>query len=128
MLIHNIPVLHTFRRELRNHLTLAESKLWIYLKQSQLDGRKFRRQHSVSYYILDFYCPSEHLAVELDGAVHDDKSAREYDRERDIFLSCYKIKVLRFENKWVFQQTEAVLVEIKKHFGWLTTPSSKEIV
>ncbi len=122
--VNNLPVLRTFRKELRHHLTPAEAKLWTLLKQSQLDGRKFRRQHSVGYYILDFYCPSERLAVELDGAVHDSESAQEYDRERDMFLGYYRIKVLRFENKLVFQQTEAVLMEIKNSFGWWkeTTP------
>jgi very-short-patch-repair endonuclease len=120
----NLPNLRTFRRELRNHLTPAEASLWTLLKQSQLDGRKFRRQHSVGGYILDFYCPVERLAIELDGAVHDTVSAQEYDCERDIFLKHCGIKVLRFENQWVFQQTEAVLTEIRTHFGWLkeTTP------
>lgn len=117
--INNLPVLRTFRKELRNHLTPAEAKLWTLLKKSQLDGRKFRRQHSVGYYILDFYCPAERLAVELDGAAHDSASAQEYDRERDLFLLCFDIKVLRFENKLVFQQAEAVLMEIRKHFGWV---------
>lgn len=116
--VNNLPMLRTFRKELRNHLTPAEAKLWTLLKQSQLDGRKFRRQHSVGHYILDFYCPAERLAIELDGAVHDSASAQEYDRERDLFLECFGIKVLRFENKWVFQETEAILLDIKKYFGW----------
>ena len=122
--INNLPYLRAFRQELRNHLTPAEAKLWTLLKQSQLAGRKFRRQHGVGFYILDFYCPSERLAIELDGAVHDTESAQEYDCERDLFLNYYGIKVLRFENKFVFQQTEAVLTEIRKHFGWEreTTP------
>jgi len=72
---------------------------------------------------LDFYCPAEHLAIELDGAVHSTEEAQEYDRERDIFLNSCRIKVLRFENKMVFQQTEAVLMEIKKHFGWFAEPT-----
>jgi len=121
--INNLPLLRTFRKELRNHLTPAEAKLWSFLKQSQLNGRKFRRQHSAGYYILDFYCPAEHLAIELDGAVHSTEEAQEYDRERDIFLNSCRIKVLRFENKMVFQQTEAVLMEIKKHFGWFAEPT-----
>jgi very-short-patch-repair endonuclease len=116
--VNNLPVLRAFRKELRGHLTPAEAKLWTLLKNSQLDGRKFRRQHSVGCYILDFYCPAERLAVELDGAAHDSASAQEYDRERDLFLSFFDIKVLRFENKLIFQQTEAVLMEIRKHFGW----------
>ncbi len=124
--LNNIPELRTFRKALRNHLTPAEAKLWIHLKQSQLDGRKFRRQHSIGNYILDFYCPAERLAVELDGAVHDSVSAQEYDHERDQFLACFGIKVLRFENKWVFQQTEAVLTHIKNHFGWQALKQSSE--
>ena len=74
-------------------------------------------------YILDFYCPSERLAVELDGAVHDTASAQEYDRERDTFLELFGIKVLRFENKLGFQQTEGVLLEIRSHFGWCDHPA-----
>ncbi|MEY4590457.1 MAG: hypothetical protein RL497_2533 [Pseudomonadota bacterium] len=116
--VNNLPVLRTFRKQLRNNLTPAEAKLWTHLKQSQLEGRKFRRQHSIGFYILDFYCPSERLAIELDGAAHDSAHAQEYDRERGLFLEYFGIKVLRFENKWVFQQTEGVLMHIKNHFGW----------
>ena len=119
MLVNNLPTLRTFRKALRNNLTPAEARLWTLLKGSQLAGRKFRRQHSVANYILDFYCPSERLAVELDGAVHDSVEAQEYDRERDMFLEQFGIKVLRFENRLVFQQQAAgVLMEIQRHFGW----------
>src|SRR5688572_7570971 len=83
------PYLQTFRTELRKHLTPAEAALWNYLKRSQLDGRKFRRQHSVGDYILDFYCPAERLAVELDGQVHRRYGAAFYDRERSLFLEYY---------------------------------------
>jgi very-short-patch-repair endonuclease len=116
--IHNLHQLRTFRRELRKHLTPAEAKLWTHLKGAHLEGRKFRRQHSVARYILDFYCPQERLAIELDGEVHSFVSAQEYDLERDAFLSMLGIKVLRFENKVVFRDTEAVLIEIQRHFGW----------
>ena len=95
MRVNNLPTLRTFRKALRNHLTPAEAKLWTLLKGSQLAWRKFRRQHSVGSYILDFYCPSERLAVELDGAVHDSAEAQAYDRERDLFLEQFGIKVLR---------------------------------
>lgn len=118
MLVNNLPTLRTFRKSLRNNLTPAEARLWTLLKGSQLAGRKFRRQHSIANYILDFYCPSERLAVELDGAVHDSVEAQEYDRERDMFLEQFGVKVLRFENRLVFQQTERVLMEIQRNFGW----------
>jgi len=63
--INNRPELKKFRKNLRNNSTSAEATLWTYLQKSQLDGRKFKRQHSVENYILDFYCPSEKLCVEL---------------------------------------------------------------
>ena len=116
--IHNLPHLKTFRKELRNRLTPAESILWKFLQNSRLDGRKFRRQHSVGNYILDFYCPSEKLAIELDGQGHFEISQNDYDFERDIFLKNFEIKVLRFENKLVSRDIEAVLEAIKSGFGW----------
>lgn len=124
--INNLPYLKTFRKALRNNLTPAEAKFWTLVQNSQLEGRKFRRQHSVGNYILDFYCPSEKLAIELDGEVHFNETAQERDEERTLFLNCFGIKVLRFENKLVFEQTEAVLEEIKTNFGWsknTTTPA-----
>ena len=116
--LNNLPELKTFRRELRNQLTPAEAKLWDYLKASKFDGRKFRRQHSVGPFILDFYCPGEHLAIKLDGQVHLSISARDYDRERDVFLAHFGIPVLRFENNFVFECPEYVMGHIKEHFGW----------
>jgi len=116
--INNLPYLKTFRKKLRNNLTPAEAKFWTLVQNSKLEGRKFRRQHSVGNYILDFYCPSEKLAIELDGEVHFNETAQLKDAERTLFLNYYGIKVLRFENKLVFEQTEQVLDEIKESFGW----------
>ena len=67
-------------------------------------------------YILDFYCPAERLAVELDGEVHRDAGL--YDYERKLFLNHYGIKVIRFENFLVFEETEYVLHRISSFFGW----------
>lgn len=116
--LNNLPALRTFRTALRHHLKPAEARLWTHLQRSQLAGRKFRRQHSVGRYILDFYCPAERLAIELDGAAHDSEMAQHYDAERDLFLRHCGIRVLRFENKRVFLQPDEVLAEIAKHFGW----------
>jgi very-short-patch-repair endonuclease len=115
--VHNLPHLKHFRKELRKNLTPAEATLWRMLQQKKLDGRKFRRQHSVGNYILDFYCPAERLAIELDGEVHNNVSAQEYDLERDLFLKHFGIKVLRFENRMVFEQPEMVLEAIRLEFG-----------
>jgi len=100
-------------------LTPAEARLWTILKNSKLDGRKFRRQHSVGKYILDFYCASEKLAIELDGAGHYTGRGIENDRERTSFIEQFGINVIRFENKRVFEDEEWVLDNIRTHFGWV---------
>jgi len=112
------PYLQTFRTELRGHLTPAEAALWKALQRSQVEGRKFRRQHSVGDYILDFYCPAERLAIELDGEVHRNELADLYDYERKVFLKSFGIKVIRFENFLIFEELEYVLARIATFFGW----------
>lgn len=114
--LHNKKELKDFRKALRNHGTSAEAVMWTLLKDKQLDGRKFRRQHSVGYYILDFYCPAERLAIELDGAHHFTEEGIKYDEERTKFLESMNIRVIRFENEEVFTRQEAVVMEIKKQF------------
>jgi very-short-patch-repair endonuclease len=104
------------RKKLRNNATSAEAELWKYIKGKKLDGRKFRRQFSVGSYILDFYCPSENLCVELDGDPHGDYIQIEKDNLRDEYLKKSGIKVLRFENRFVFQTPEFVLETIKSAF------------
>ena len=115
---HNLPELRTFRTELRSQLTPAEASFWNIVKNAKLDGRKFRRQHSVRRYILDFYCPSERLGIELDGQVHFNEVAAEYDHERKLFLEHFRIKVIRFENKWVFEEPDLIVNHIRESFGW----------
>jgi len=85
--LNNIKPLKHRRKKLRNNSTIAEAFLWNYLKHSQLENKKFRRQHSVGKFILDFYCPSEKLAVELDGAPHFTEEGIEYDKKRTEFLN-----------------------------------------
>ena len=113
----NLPHLKTFRKTLRNNATPAEAKLWTMLKGKQMEGRKFRRQHSFANYILDFFCPEEGLAIELDGQGHFDATQAEYDRERDWFLETFGIRVLRFENKWVWDNPDGLLREVISYFG-----------
>ena len=114
--IHNIKLFKEKRKHLRNNLTPSEAKLWVLLKDSQLENRKFRRQHSVGPYVLDFYCPSEKLCIELDGDSHYTEAGFEYDTARTEILNSLNIRVLRFENKEVFENPEGILEEIKRHF------------
>jgi len=114
--VNNRPELKDFRKKLRNNSTSAEASLWIRLKNKQLEGRKFRRQFSVDNYILDFYCTSEKLCIELDGAGHFTDAGFEYDEERTAVLNNHGIRVIRFENKEVFDSIESVMETIKNTF------------
>ncbi|MFG6685132.1 endonuclease domain-containing protein [Mariniflexile sp. HNIBRBA6329] len=114
--IHNLKYLEERRKELRKRLTSAEATLWKQLQKSQLNGRKFRRQHSIKNYIVDFYCPSEKLIIELDGAYHFDFAQQQYDLERTTQLETLGFKVIRFENKLIFENLPEVLNEIVNNF------------
>ncbi|RTQ46836.1 endonuclease domain-containing protein [Hymenobacter gummosus] len=114
--IHNLGHKKDARRQLRNHATTAEALLWRGLQRSQLVGRKFRRQHSIGPYIVDFYCPSEKLVVELDGAAHFTASGGAYDAERTAYLNGLGLRVLRFGNRFVLQQADNVLAAIQAAF------------
>jgi very-short-patch-repair endonuclease len=114
--IHNRKQFKARRKSLRKKLTAAEAALWSLIKGKQLDGRKFRRQHGVDKYILDFYCPSEMLAIELDGEHHFTDEGLMYDENRTKYLNTLNIHVLRFENEEIFQSPEGVIAEIRNHF------------
>lgn len=114
--LNNVKHLKPYRKRLRNNLTPAEASMWKLLQSSKLDAKKFRRQHSVGNYILDFYCPSQKLAIELDGAGHFTEEGITRDEIRTQFLNECGITVIRFENKLVFDKTDWVLEEIRKCF------------
>ena len=101
----NIYDLKKYRRKLRNNATPPEVIFWGIVRNKQM-GVKFRRQYSVGYYILDFYCPSLKLNVEIDGVYHEGRV--EEDFKRDVFLNECGIKVIRFSAYEVFQNIEGV--------------------
>ena len=103
------------RKELRNHLTRAEAIVWNKLKGCQLDGCKFRRQFSVGHYILDFYCPSLKLGVEVDGESHHTEEGQAHDQRRQSFLDKLGIAIIRVQNQDVYDNLEGVweLLRIK---------------
>ena len=104
------------RKELRNHGTAAEAALWRVLKKSQVGGYKFRRQHGIGPYILDFYCPMLKLGIELDGSAHDAPMADKHDEIRTKYLENQGIKILRFRNEVFYRNPNAIVEEILK-FG-----------
>ncbi|PTM08290.1 MAG: cytosine methyltransferase [Bacteroidetes bacterium] len=114
--IHNRKYLKEFRKGLRNNATKAEAKLWQALRRSQLENRKFRRQQSIKNYIVDFYCPSEKLIVEVDGKIHDNMVNSEYDYKRTEQLEKLGFKVIRFDNDDVFNNLDLILEAIKQEF------------
>jgi very-short-patch-repair endonuclease len=116
MKIFNRKSLKPRRQDLRNNPTQAEAFLWGFLKHSQFEDKKFRRQASIGSYIVDFYCPSEKLIIELDGEVHFDEEAKKYDAERTKYLESLGLKVIRFENQEVIYNLDKILKEISKHF------------
>lgn len=100
------------RQYLRNNATDAERILWSRLKGRQLLGCKFRRQHGIGVFIVDFYCPEIKLAIEIDGATHGTEAEREYDRRREEYVELYRIHFLRFTNSDVYNNLDGVLTMI----------------
>jgi very-short-patch-repair endonuclease len=100
------------RRELRRNQTEAEKTLWAHLRNRQFYGMKFFRQYSVGPYILDFYCPTVKLAVELNGGQHNQYVIKAYDAIRSEYLKTYKIVVVRFWDNDVLIDVQSVLAEL----------------
>ena len=109
----NHPATKEYSRLLRMTETSTERMLWKRLRGKQLDGYRFRQQHGFGPYVLDFYCPSIRLCIELDGGVHNDEKVKQKDEERTVFLKQNRIQVLRFRNEEVEQNIEYVLERIK---------------
>jgi very-short-patch-repair endonuclease len=97
-------------RRLRQELTPGESVLWEVLRSRQFEGLKFRSQHPVGRFIMDFYCPSLKLVIEIDGNVHDDRKV--YDRARTEQLQTFGYYVLRFSNDRILNDLSTVLIQI----------------
>ena len=117
------PEIKAFASKLRNNPTPAEKTLWQYIRNKQLEGRKFLRQHPIIYqragndfefYIPDFYCSKEKLVIELDGKIH--LKNRERDQFRDSILKSKGLKVLRIKNEEL-NNIDAVLTKIKNSFN-----------
>ncbi|MFO0895888.1 MAG: endonuclease domain-containing protein [Pirellulales bacterium] len=106
------PELLSFARRLRQDASDAESFLWALLRGRRRDGCKFRRQHPVGPFVLDFYCEQARLAIECDGGQHNTDEARRHDERRTLLLAERGIRVLRFWNHEVFEDSEAVLEAI----------------
>ncbi|CAE6920677.1 putative protein [Vibrio sp. B1ASS3] len=104
----NLKYQKQIRSQLRTNMPKPEEVLWQRIRRKQL-GVKFRRQHGIGRYIVDFYCTELNLVIEIDGNSHFSDEGKEKDAMRDAFLEALGIKVLRFTNEEVMKQTESVL-------------------
>ena len=109
-------------RDLRRNMTPAETVLWHRLRANRLNGLHFRRQHVIDRVIVDFYCHSAGLVVEVDGDIHDRQ--RGYDAAREQMLMARGLRVVRFTNGRVLQEIDSVAEEIRQMANLSPQPSS----
>jgi len=98
--------------ELRKKQTSAETLLWELIRNRQLLGLKFRRQHQFGDYVADFYCHEAQLVIECDGPVHEPNERWHHDQKRNEYMIQQGLRVLRFTNERILNDTEKVLDEI----------------
>jgi very-short-patch-repair endonuclease len=101
--------LKPFSRRLRSNMTDAERMLWQRLRGKQVQGLQFYRQKPLLNYIVDFYCPKAGLVIELDGSQHLESEGRRKDAQRDRALAELGLRILRFDDRQVLAETEAVV-------------------
>ena len=101
-------------KELKKRETKAEKILWEYLRAKKINGLKFRRQHPIERFVVDFYCHKAKLVIELDGSIHNLEDVIERDKGRAAEIEKYDLKIIRFMNEEVINKIEYVIEEIKK--------------
>ncbi len=104
-------------RKLRSQMTDEEKRLWQRLRAKRLDGFRFRRQQIIDGFIVDFYCHSVGLVIEVDGEVHQNQVA--YDAERDAILKARGLQVIRISNAEICTNLDGVLETIRAYMEWL---------
>ena len=102
------------RQTLRNNMTEPEKRLWGILRNHQL-GVKFRRQHGIGHYIVDFYCPELKLIIEVDGESHFFEDAQAYDKIRDKFMLELGLTTIRITNIEIMQNIDGVCEYLQQH-------------
>ena len=113
------PEIFARAKELRQNMTPAEKALWQRLRNRQLDGFYFRRQHPIKYFIADFYCAKADLIVEVDGGIHNNPVNQEWDMNRTAELEKTGITVIRFTNEEVMNDTGNVIRKIREQLNIL---------
>jgi very-short-patch-repair endonuclease len=93
-------------------MTTPEVRLWARLRGKQFHGLKFRRQHGIGPYIVDFFCPEQCLVIELDGDSHADDDQVLKDRERDQYLQSLGLRVIRYRNDEILENLDGVVEDL----------------
>ena len=123
LFLNDDSVLQARAKNLRQHMSEAETRLWHHLRAGRLNGYKFRRQQPMGNYIVDFVCVTPKLIIEADGGQHAEQA--EYDQARSLYLNGLGFTVLRFWNDEVLRQTDEVLAEILRVLQELERPSER---
>jgi len=118
--LHNNKKLEKRRKMLRQQQTKSEILLWSRLKEKQI-GYRFRRQHSIGYYVVDFYCPSLRLIIELDGGIHFESEVEKKDKKREEYFVEKRFFIKRFTNMKVETDLDEVVVRIRMACDELST-------
>lgn len=108
------PQLLEFAKSMRHSATDAENLMWQLLRAKRFMNLKFRRQHVIASFIVDFYCHEIGLVIELDGSQHGTDDGLEYDAERTKFLESLGLRVVRYWNNEVLLETDDVLDDLWK--------------
>lgn len=108
-----------FAKELRANMPEAEHRLWYFLRNKQLAGYRFRRQHPVGKYITDFACVREKLIIEVDGATHGEDQEMQYDERRTEFLHSQSWRIVRYGNEEIYKNIDDVMDDIHAHLRGL---------
>ncbi len=125
--IYNKRKFQEFRSELRGRMTKSEALLWKYIKNDSL-GFRFRRQHGIGNYIVDFYCPKLKLVIEVDGLTHAEEEVFEKDQRKERFINENNITLKRYSDNQIFNDLDNTLMDIentcKEIAAALATPPS----
>lgn len=100
------------KRRLRANMTGPEIRLWSRLRARQFQGLKFRRQHGIGPYIVDFYCPEQSLVIEIDGDSHADAGQIAKDQPRDKYFQSLGLRVIRYFNDDIVRNLDGVLEDL----------------
>jgi len=114
-----------FARQLRQNQTPFEERVWELLRNNQFMGLKFRRQHVIEGFVVDFYCHEQRLAIEIDGSIHENRMHKDYDELRQREIEAEDIKVVRITNEEFEKDENILLVRMKEAIGlaYINTPS-----